>query len=93
MPVSRLQHSNAPRHLGGRICRLAVAATAAAKGLAALPIVTFEKAAKGLAALPIVTFEKGRARTPLRAGAGTANRQTRSTSADRQFANWQFASC
>jgi len=52
---------------------MAVAATAAAKGLAALPIVTFEKAgrelaalpiaplkkaAKGLAALPNVTFEK-----------------------------------
>jgi len=72
---------------------LAVTATAAAKGLAALPFVTFEKdgdgtrrptfvtfekAAKGLAALPpIVSFEKGRARTPLRAGAGTANRQMR----------------
>ena len=46
----------------GAFCRLAVAATAAAKGLAALPS---------------VTFKKGRARTPLRAGAGTANRQMR----------------
>jgi len=54
---------------------MAVEATAAAKGLAVLPIVTLEKAAKGLAALPIVAIEEGRARTPLRAG--TANRQMR----------------
>jgi len=45
---------------GERICRWAVEATAAAKRLAALPN---------------VTLEKGRVRTPLRAGAGTANRQ------------------
>jgi len=36
-----------------------------------------KKAAKGLAALPIVTLEAGRARTPLRAGDGTTNRQMR----------------
>jgi len=47
----------------GRICRSAVEATAAAKGLAALPIVTFGKIRRALAALPIVTFGKGRART------------------------------
>ncbi len=63
----------------GRIFRLAVVATAAAKGLAALPI---------------VTFEKGRARTPLRAGAGTANRQMRPAEVTADFCTeakgWRF---
>ena len=57
---SKLEIQSSLSRSTGRICRLAVEAIAAAKGLAALPN---------------VTFEKGRARTPLRAGAGTANRQ------------------
>jgi len=37
---------------GGRICQLAVAATAAVKGLTALPMVTFEKVGRGLRSAP-----------------------------------------
>jgi len=56
MPVQTSASTAAPlAQINGAICPLAAEATAAAKGLAALPI---------------VTFEKGRARTPLRAGAG-----------------------